>query len=102
MDIDKIDPRLKQALDRATVNSGPIQAVVVVGSPAGSKPLPAAESEQMLRNLVDRACKASKSKPSRLVFFPNVQSFSIEADPKLLRHLLEDDSIDAASLNRAD
>lgn len=100
MDADKIDPRLKQALAEATVSGGPIQAVVVVGSPAGSKPLPAAESEQLLRNVVDRAAKASRSTPSRLVLFPNVQSFSIEADPDLLRHLLEDDSIDAASLNR--
>ena len=101
MDASKIDPRLTRALDEATVDSGPIQAVVVVGSPAGSAPLQAAESEQMLRGLIDRVSKASKSSPSRVVLFPNVQSFSIEAEPKLLRRLLDEASIDAASLNRS-
>jgi hypothetical protein len=99
MDANKIDPQLKRALDPSSGRSGPIQAVIVVGSPAGSKPLAPAESEQMLRGLVDRAAEETQSFPERLVLFPNVQSFSIEADPELLRRLLENDSIDAASLN---
>ena len=95
----KIDPRLIQALDHAAPNDG-VQAVVVVNSPTGL-PLPKAESEAMLRDFVDRASKDVNVSPNKVVLFPYVQSFSIEAEPKLLNRILEDDSIDAATLNQA-
>ncbi|CAN5418902.1 hypothetical protein BH10PSE6_BH10PSE6_05010 [soil metagenome] len=97
MDKAKIDPRLSRALEKASVNNTPVRALVVVGSKSGA--LPRAESERMLRDMVGRASRDADSEPSQLVVFPNVQSISIEAKPRLLRRLLEEDLIDAASLS---
>lgn len=99
MDKSKIDPRLRQALDQAAPSDG-VQAVIVANSPSG-QPLPKEESEKMLRDIVDRAAKEVNVSPTSVVLFPYVQSFSIEAEPKLLNRILEDESIDAASLNKA-
>ena len=87
MDRSKIDPRLTRALDAASPSDG-VQAVVVVNSPTGT-PLPRAESEEMLRGVIDRASKEVNISPKKTVLFPNVQSFSIEAEPKLLKRILQ-------------
>ena len=72
---------------------------VTVGA-KGRKSLMAPEKiEEMVNKLVDRAARACNSLPHKLVIFPNLQSFSIEADPILLRKLLDEDEVDAATLN---
>jgi hypothetical protein len=37
-----------------------------------------------------------------VVVFPNLQSFSIDADAQLISDLLEDEAVDSASLNSRD
>ena len=99
MDKLKIDPRLLHALEDTATGKGPVQAVVTVGTQGGSSPLAPAETEKMVKDIVDRAARASNSLPHKLVIFPNMQSFSIEADPILLRKILDEDQVDAATLN---
>jgi hypothetical protein len=99
MDKLKIDPRLLQALENTATRKGPVQAVVTVGAQEGTHPLAPAETEKMVKEIVDRAARASNSLPHKLVIFPNMQSFSIEADPILLRKILDEDQVDAATLN---
>lgn len=98
MDKLKIDPRLLQALEDTAAGKGPVQAVVTVGA-QGANLLAPAETEKMVKDIVDRAARASNSLPHKLVIFPNMQSFSIEADPILLRKILDEDQVDAATLN---
>jgi hypothetical protein len=99
MDKLKIDPRLLQALENTATRKGLVQAVVTVGAQEGTNPLAPAEAEKMVKEIVDRAARASNSLPHKLVIFPNMQSFSIEADPILLRKILDEDQVDAATLN---
>ena len=99
MDKLKIDPRLLQALEDTATGKGPVQAVVTVGAQGGANLLAPAETEKMVKDIVDRAAQASNSLPHKLVIFPNMQSFSIEADPILLRKILDEDQVDAATLN---
>lgn len=98
MDKLKIDPRLLHALG-ATVVKGPVQAVISVGIHGRVTPMAPAETEEMVKDIVDRAARESNSLPHKLVIFPNLQSFSIEADPILLRKILDEDRVDAATLN---
>lgn len=98
MDKLKIDPRLLHALE-ATVAKGPIQAVISVVAHGRATPMAPAETEEMVKDIVDRAARESNSLPHKLVIFPNLQSFSIEADPILLRKILDEDRVGAATLN---
>ena len=99
MDKLKIDPGLLHALDEPQTGKGPVQAVVTIGAKGRKGLMTPAETEEMVNNLVDRAARAVNSLPHKLVIFPNLQSFSIEADPVLLRKILDEDEVDAATLN---
>ena len=95
----KIDPGLLHALDEPEMDKGPVQAVFTVGAKDRKGPMAPEETEKMVNKLVDRAARACNSLPHKLVIFPNLQSFSIEADPILLRKILDEDEVDAATLN---
>lgn len=99
MDKLKIDPQLLHALEDTAAPKGPVQAVVTVGAPGRASPMAPAETEKVVNAIVDRAARECNSLPHKLVIFPNLQSFSIEADPILLRKILDEDAIDAATLN---
>ena len=99
MDASKIDPRLSLALDDADLAGNPVRAVVTVGTRGRSSPMQPGEAERMIQSLVDRASRESNSSPNKLVLFPHMQSFSIEAEPVLLRKILNEESVDAATLN---
>jgi hypothetical protein len=99
MDKLKIDPGLLHALDDATTGKGRVQAVFTVGAQGRTRPMSPEETKEMVNRLVDRAAPECNSLPHKLVIFPNLQSFSIEADPILLRKILDEDVVDAATLN---
>jgi hypothetical protein len=99
MDKLKIDPGLLHALDDTTTGKGPVQAVVMVGAKGRTSPMAPEETKEMVNKLVDRAARECNLLPHKLVIFPNLQSFSIEADPMLLRKILDEDVVDAATLN---
>jgi len=81
------------------MDKGPVQAVFTIGAKGRTGPVAPEETEEMVNKLVDRAARACNSLPHKLVIFPNLQSFSIEADPILLRKILDEDEVDAATLN---
>lgn len=95
----KIDPRLIRAMAEAAVAKQPVQAVVTVGTGKRSVPLLPSETESMVRGMIARAADAVSGAPHKLVIFPNIQSFSIEAEPDLLSRILEEEEVDAATLN---
>lgn len=99
MDKLKIDPRLLHALEDTATGKGPIQAVVTVGAQGRTNPMTPGETEKMVNEIVDQAARECNSFPHKLVIFPNMQSFSIEADPILLRKILDEDRVDVATLN---
>lgn len=95
----KIDPRLLRALEDTTMAKGPVQAVITLGARGCTSPMAPAETEKMVNDIVDRAARECNSLPHKLVIFPNLQSFSIEADPILLRKILDEDRVNEATLN---
>lgn len=101
MDKLKIDPRLLHALDETATAKGPVQAVVTIGGHGLASPMAPAETEKMVNDIVDRAARECNSLPHKLVIFPNLQSFSIEADPILLRKILDEDQVNEATLNNS-
>jgi folylpolyglutamate synthase/dihydropteroate synthase len=99
-----IDPRLTQAISEAEdcqpdAPARRIQAVVTLRSKHPSTPLDAAETEKSVRTLVEKAAKQTNAKPNDLVVFANLQSFTIDADAKLISKILDEDHVDSASLN---
>ncbi|MBB6122940.1 hypothetical protein [Sphingobium subterraneum] len=91
----QLDPKLKRALDSAVES---VRAVVTLDSKS-AKPLAPEETEASVQSIVERATKKTKIKPRDLVVFPNLQSFSIDADPSFMKEVLSEDSVHSASLN---
>lgn len=101
-----IDPKLTQAINEAEGEAEPghparrVQAVVTLKSKYPSKPLDPAETEESIRALVGEAAKQTNAEPNDLVVFRNLQSFSIDADAKLISKILGEDQVGSASLNK--
>lgn len=102
-----IDPKLRQAITEAEAEDGKtgqsrrVQAVVTLRSKNPAKPLEPAETEESIRALVREAARQTNAEPNELVVFRNLQSFSIDADAKLISKIIDEDGVDSASLNKA-
>src|ERR1043166_8337249 len=90
-DMADIDPKLTQAIAEAEGEDGQpghparrVQAVVTLRSKHPSKPLDPAETEESARALAQQAAKQTNAEPNDVVVFRNLQSFSIDADAKLI------------------
>lgn len=99
-----IDPKLAEAISAAEGGQPGhperrVQAVVTLRSNDPSKPLNPAETEESIRTLVEEAVKQTNAEPNDLVVFRNLQSFSIDADAKLISKILDEDRVGSASLN---
>jgi hypothetical protein len=97
-----IDPKLTKALDEAKGSNRTVQAVVTLRSDDPSTPMDAAKTEDSVKTLVEQASRKAGATPNDVVVFPNLQSFSIDADAQLISDLLEDEAVDSASLNSSD
>jgi hypothetical protein len=101
-----IDPKLAQAISKAESGSPGhparrVQAVMTLKSKHPSTPLNPAETEESVRALVKDAAIQTNAEPNDLVVFRNLQSFSIDADARLISKILEEDQVGSASLNVA-
>ena len=98
-----IDPRLTKAIRAAKASGsaalGNVQAVVTLRSTEKDKPLDPDQAERSVREIVDKVARRVRRAPKDLVIFPNIQSFSIDADADMLRDILNDKDIDTATLN---
>lgn len=92
----KIDPRLQNALRRA---EGNVQAIVTLRSNDPSNPLAPEATDASVKSLVRDAERETNSHPKDVVVFSGIQSFSIDADSKLIEHILDHDAVESASLN---
>src|SRR5262245_40171635 len=102
----KIDPKLVQAISEAQHGQPGhpkrrVQAVVTLKSKHPTQPVDPAETDEAARNLVENAAKFANAEANDVVVFRNLQSFSIDADAKLISKLLGEDGVDSASLNAA-
>jgi len=96
----KIDPRLTQAIDSAK-DGASLQAVFTLRSDEPDKPLAPAQTEARVKAVVDAASAKVSRAPNRVVVFPNLQSFSIDANALLIQNLLDAEHIETATLNKA-
>lgn len=64
-----------------------------------AKPLAPAQTEALVKAVVATAATKAGQAPNRVVVFANLQSFSIDAEVKLIRNLLNADPIETATLN---
>ena len=96
----KIDPRLTEAIGQAKAG-GSLQAVFTLRSDDPQTPLAPDQTEARVKAVVDAAAAKASRKPNRVVVFANLQSFSIDADAKVIANLLDADHIETATLNKA-
>ena len=96
----KIDPRLTQAIGQAK-DGASLQAVFTLRSDEPDTPLAPAQTEARVKAAVEAASAKASQSPNRVVVFPNLQSFSIDADAQVIKNLLDADHIETATLNKA-
>jgi hypothetical protein len=112
----KVDPRLLREITRSGKESsvrrgagaeaagsaapGPVQAVITLRSGPDGRPLTPEATEACVHQAVERARSLTALDAHKVKVFKNLQSFTVEADPEFLKTLIEDDSVDSASLNK--
>ncbi len=94
----RIDPELLRQLAHAEANREALEAVFVLSPQDGPPPAPD-RVEEMTRELVDRAQQACGQAVEDLSIFSHLGSFVTRAEPRLIRHLLEQPEIGSASAN---
>ena len=95
----KIEPTLASALDEAGTNDL-IQAVVELRAEVAGRMRDPAASEDMATALIHRVAEETGESPSRYNVFRNLSSLAIEATPKFIRRLVEDDEVISAVANQ--
>jgi len=99
----RVDTQNKIQPDLATLWSypSPTQLVFTLRSDEPDKPLAPAQTEARVKAVVDAASAKVSRAPNRVVVFPNLQSFSIDANALLIQNLLDAEHIETATLNKA-
>jgi hypothetical protein len=92
----QVDPRLLTAI---RTSKSPVQAIVTLRSTRDGQPLTPEDTASSVKQMVERAVAAVPGTAKRIKVFPNLQSFSIEADADVVQQLLEEEEVDTASLN---
>jgi hypothetical protein len=90
--VDKVDPELKRQLESASTGQ-PVRVSFTLTTPAGKGWRDASDTHATVNRLVEGASRASRSAPERLNVLGNTQSFTITAQPDLLRELVQSDQI---------
>ncbi len=92
----KIDPRLSEAIKGG---QGSIQAVVTVKPRTSGAILSGEQTETRVKQLLDSAQSKTHLEPDAVVVFKNMQAFSIQAAPELIKALIRGPGIAEASFN---
>ena len=92
-----IDPQLLSALQSAKPGAK-VQAVLTLGDPDGQL-LTRARVDELVREIFNKAHLKSGKKAQRKKVFYNLQTVSVEADPKFIETAIHEAAVQAAMLN---
>jgi hypothetical protein len=94
----KVDPRLLKKIKEEKAGR-PVQAVITLRSGPDGRPLTPEATEESVQAVIKRAQSRTARDVTRVKVFKNLQSFAVEAEPEFVQCLIDDESVDSASLN---
>lgn len=96
-----VDPKLLEQLNAHTADATPLQAVFYLRpEESGSAALPAARTESLAREIVERVRHRLGETPERMNVFKHMSSFAVQASAKVLREIINQPEISSAVSNR--
>ena len=93
-----IDPQLLRQLKGAR-NQRSVGAVFTLRGDERGATLSPKETKAVVKRMLDRIGRQTKSKPKDVNVFSNIQSFALEAPVEFVKTLLEQPEIDSAVAN---
>jgi hypothetical protein len=94
-----VDPELLRQLKEAANHQRPVSAVFTLRGLQTNATLSPTDTKAMVKEVVDRIARRTKTSPTDLNVFPNLQSFAIDAPADFIGTLLEQPEIDSAVAN---
>lgn len=93
-----IDPRLVSAIQAGKPSGRTVHAAFTLRNGITGEALSPEQTDEIVKDLVSRASKATTKPVGKVVVFKNLQSFSIEAPAKVVEKLASEDAVDTAAL----
>ncbi|UVO52813.1 hypothetical protein [Sphingomonas sp. SUN039] len=94
----RIDPKLSKAIRKNLPDDAKVHAAFTLRNGSDGTRLTPETTDQVVREIVERASKETDTAAEGLVVFKNLQSFAIEAPASLVEKLTGDDAIGTAAL----
>lgn len=99
----KIDPRLRQQVERVGASDASVEAVFTLKPSISGKVVPEPEeTAKIATSVLRRAEKASGLRPLRVNVFKNMGSFAVSAHPSFLKELMTQPEIAGGISNRSE
>ena len=94
-----IDPQLLRQVEQAGLSRRSVGATFTLRSPTIDESLSPAQTNKIVRKILERIERQTHCKPKDVSVFPNIQSFAIDAPPSFVERLLRQPEIDSAMAN---
>jgi hypothetical protein len=94
-----IDPQLLRQVAQASISRQSVGATFTLRSRTLNASLSPAQTNAIVRKILDRITRQTHCKPKNVSVFPNIQSFAVDAAPIFVEKLLRQPEIVSAVAN---
>lgn len=93
-----IDPKLATAIRKGKPRDENVHAAFTLRNDGKGKALTPERTDEIVKDIVDRASRHTAKAVNKVVVFKNLQSFSIDAPATLVEKLVGEDAVSTAAL----